>query len=144
MSLTRMEFTILNALADGSEPFSMIYLDCIETMGEDIGVKRIVAGAVELAERGFVQSDNGGRVVQADLIPHYDDLGKELKRHGDGPFYYSKGELFVEMTSLGREEWDRYEYPGRNGCDGERVKGSSGLEGKRLPEREEGEDADVE
>ena len=108
MDLTKNQFTILNVLADGSEPFSMVCADVWE-QDESSSIKAIADDLCLLMKTGHIRAVDIGEAsfeeLTVRLCDHYDLLQREL-RAGKFPFYYSKGEFFFEMTAEGRKEWD--------------------------------------
>lgn len=109
--LSRLDFCVLDSLADGSEPFSMIYQD-LHLMGQPgwnlYEIARSVCRLLSLGMLELETADASTLGAQA-LVEHYASLDKELKEVGR-PFYYSQGEYFFQMTTAGRQEWDKDEY----------------------------------
>jgi hypothetical protein len=114
LKLSRMDFHVLNAVAAGSVPFSMIYQDPIfqeQSVGDFCSIVHTVfhlisAGLLELCE---IEVENGERLTSEMLLQHYQNLDRELREVGR-PFYYGKGEYFLQMTEQGRSEWDSAKY----------------------------------
>ncbi len=114
--LSKLEFCILNAVADGSEPFSMIYQDITSNGCPDWDMEAIAHSVCYLVSLGLLElgekepETSGGFVLDPDtLLNHYETLEKELEEV-ERPFYYSKGEYFFQMSSAGMIEWNKEEY----------------------------------
>ncbi|MCI0339703.1 MAG: MarR family transcriptional regulator [Planctomycetales bacterium] len=114
--LTRIEFLVLNNLADEPESFSMLFADTARDLGGEVDLGDVAAAASELVARGFARVLEGGEDVTAgELLEHYGNLEEELVAHLDSapegtPFEYSAGEVVYEMTDRGRAEWERPGY----------------------------------
>ncbi len=107
--ITRRQFEILNSLADGFEPFSMIYSDIQEEISMNITVAEAAIDLCKLIQLKLVVQTEGEESLTPDeLTNHYNSLRNELKSCKK-PFYYSKGEYFFEMTYSGRNIWDAWE-----------------------------------
>jgi hypothetical protein len=113
--LSQLDFCVLNAVADGSEPFSMIYQDVMSSGQVEWDMKEIVRSVCNLMSSGMLElceteiSDEPILDFDKLLLDHYDSLDKELQEVGK-PFYYSRGEYFFQMTETGKEEWQKEEY----------------------------------
>ncbi len=114
--LTRLEFLVLNNLADEAEAFSMLFADTARDLGGEVDLGDVAAAATELVARGLARIVEGGEDVTAgELLDHYAGLEEELVAHLDSapegtPFEYSGGEVVYEITDRGRAEWERPEY----------------------------------
>ena len=89
--LSRLDFLVLDALADGSEPFSMIYQDVVSLEPSARDVRIIANSLIRLMSAGLIGSEpsGGAREPDADtLAEHYHDVDKELGQV-ERPFYYS-------------------------------------------------------
>jgi hypothetical protein len=102
-------------MADGSEPFSMIYDDVVSARagaGWDVGT--VAPGLTKLVADGLIEPTEvlPGAVLHLDaeaLEAHYADLEWELVEAAR-PFYYSRGECFFQLTTAGRTEWGDEQY----------------------------------
>jgi hypothetical protein len=114
--LSRLGFHVMNALADGCEPFSMIYQDIVELGKPEWDTEAVATSVCTLLSHGMLElcrSESavcGGFMLTPDILTeHYQALDQELES-AERPFYYSKGEYFFRMTLAGRDEWNRDEY----------------------------------
>jgi hypothetical protein len=101
--LTKVQFAILDAMADGSEPFSMIYADVQDKLGTVKCVKGIAEDVCSLVSRGLISVVDAKDISAEALTSHYANLVQELEK--GRPFYYSKGEYFFELTGKGWNAW---------------------------------------
>ena len=114
MGITKFQFDILDSLADGSEPFSMINVDVFNFNIEkykDLNKEFVAKVAYELCKMlslGLVRECYDDKVEsEHTLLEFYSELVTELNKNLY-PFYYSKGEIFFERTELGRRLWEQY------------------------------------
>ena len=112
--LSLLDFCILDAMAVGSEPFSMIYQELLSygRLEWDMGLiahstcNLVLSGMPEICG---IEARNKSDLNPTTLLEHYKFLDKELQEVGT-PFYYSRGEYFFQMTEAGKEEWQKDEY----------------------------------
>jgi hypothetical protein len=95
-------------MADGSEPFSMIYADVSVEADTAMPLEIVARELLWLITRRLVGVIDGDAISTDLLVEHYSSIDEELSKQQQ-PFYYSRGEYFFEMTALGREAWDAYE-----------------------------------
>ena len=115
MKITEFQFDILDSLADDSEPFSMINVD-VYNVNMDVYncinqelVDKVASELCKMLSLGLVHVIDDEKVENANmLLEYYSELVTELNKKLR-PFYYSKGEIFFEMTELGRHLWEQYD-----------------------------------
>ena len=108
MELSHIQFFIINSMADGSEPLSVICFDVFRD-NKQVTVS-IIAKEIEYSSRiGLIISEDEGILSQKALEDHYEYLVEELG-HKKHPTYNEKGEIFIEMTEKGRKEWNNPKY----------------------------------
>jgi len=127
MKLTRQQWLALNSLADGIEPFEIVYQDYSDTdasvdplaLLEDLfGLYR--AGLVAFRQEPVKGSGQEFRDrplqpacaadIAGDLAGSFEQFRKRrtwLQSPGDVGLPFG---IYVEMTPSGRKEWDREEY----------------------------------
>lgn len=126
MPLSRLQFLVLNNLADGAEPFSALYIGLLEDLDElvhfgdpengETGIDDVAYALEDLAKAGLVEVDGGaGDVDGGRLADHYAELDEEigpllLQPAGSGPFQYSRGEWRFVLTPAGEREWNNPDY----------------------------------
>ncbi len=115
MKITRFQCDILDSLADGSEPFSMIVLDefyfNVEAYDNCLNqelVEKVASEICKMLSLGLVRVLHDEEENKNILLEHYSELAKELNKKLK-PFYYSKGEIFFERTELGKSLWDKWD-----------------------------------
>ncbi|MHC5020305.1 MAG: hypothetical protein ACYTGX_09385 [Planctomycetota bacterium] len=125
MPLTRLQFLVLNNLADGPEPFSALYIGLLEDLDElvhfgdpengEVGIDDVAYALEDLAAAGLVELDGGaGAVDGGRLADHYggldEEIGPLLVGATGGPFRYSQGEWRFAITPEGEREWNNPAY----------------------------------
>jgi len=126
MPLNRLQFLVLNNLADGPEPFSALYVGLLEDLDElhlfgdpeagEVGIDDIAYALEDLAKAELIALDGGaGTVDGGRLADHYAQLDEEIGpllvgANGSGPFRYSQGEWKFALTDAGEREWNNPDY----------------------------------
>lgn len=121
--LSRLEFLVLNNLADEPEPFSRLYVGLLDDLGHldgsgngDIGLEDVAGALAALCARGLVAPLSGAGDDAAAIAAHYAELDAELAAlladdAAPGLAYaYGGGEWRYRMTDRGETEWQRPEY----------------------------------
>jgi len=124
MTLTQLEFLVLNNLADGPEPFSHLYVGLLDDLGEldgdpsgTVGIEDVAVALSALCVRGLAVPVGAAEAEATAILGHYHGLDTELAElladDDDAPslgFEYSAGEWRYQMTPDGETEWQRPEY----------------------------------
>jgi hypothetical protein len=121
MSLSRLEFLVLNNLADDAEPFSMLYIDILGDLRlrdteAETGFEDVAAAVAGLCELGLVRPVNGATDDPDVIADHYVALDEELVEFLEDEliteleFQYSRGEWAYAMTPAGESEWQNPAY----------------------------------
>lgn len=126
MSLSELEFLVLNNLADGPEPFSRLYVEVVQDLGDAApGIPELAEAVCGLVDAGLARVEGHASCKAATLAQHYARLEEELLQFLGDPdadpaeaddavdptaFRYSRPEWVFDMTAPGRAEWDRPEY----------------------------------
>jgi len=122
--LSRLEFLLLNNLADEPEMFSRLYVGLLDDLGHldgnghdgDTGVEDVAGALASLCARGLVTPLPGAAADAAAIAGHYADLDEELAAllaDDAAPgldYHYGRGEWRYRMTATGEAEWQRPEY----------------------------------
>lgn len=124
--LSRLQFLVVNNLADGPEPFSALYIGLLQDLDElvhlgdpdngETGVDDIAYTLEELGKAGLIELEGGGggTIDGARVADHYADLDEEigplLLAAAQGPFKFSGGEWRFALTEAGEREWNNPDY----------------------------------
>ena len=96
-------------MVDSSESFGGMYFGFKKEFG--ISLRDMIADYFSLIKLGLIRFEAGKNILNIkEFIKFYDRLDEEIMKAGGEQIYYSKGEIYFELTNKGLLEWEKNIY----------------------------------